>query len=99
MSGVLTGGGWGIWQAVNAGVTAAKRKRRIAVVTAPSGQRLTVRGAHVEKAHFIPPGDYTLALTCQADSERPDADDDLLFLDTLNISAGSGETVEADFDD
>lgn len=51
------------------------------------------------RLHFIPPGDYTLALTCQADSERPDADDDLLFLDTLNISAGSGETVEADFDD
>jgi hypothetical protein len=57
MSGVLTGGGWGIWQAVNAAITAAKRKRRIAVVTAPSGQRLTVRGAHVEKAHFVPPGE------------------------------------------
>ncbi|HSA56209.1 MAG TPA: hypothetical protein VLE53_10910 [Gemmatimonadaceae bacterium] len=57
MSGVLTGGGWGLWQLVNAGVTAARRKRRVAVVTAPSGQRLTVRGAHVERAHFIPPED------------------------------------------
>lgn len=51
------------------------------------------------RLHFMPAGDYTLALTCQADSERPDADDDLLFLDTLNVSADSGETVEADFDD
>jgi hypothetical protein len=55
MSGVLTGGGWGLWQAVSAGVQAARRKRRIAVVTSPSGERLTIRGAHVEKAHFIAP--------------------------------------------
>lgn len=57
MSGVLTGGGWGLWQLVNAAVTTARRKRRVAVVTAPSGRRLTIRGAHVERAHFIPPED------------------------------------------
>lgn len=51
------------------------------------------------RLHFMPPGDYTLAMTCQADSEHPQADDDLRFLDTLNVSAASGDTVEADFDD
>lgn len=53
-SGVLTGGGWGIWQAVSYGMQTARRRRRVAVVSAPSGRKLTVRGAHVERAHLIP---------------------------------------------
>lgn len=53
-SGVFAGGGYSVWQAVNYGLMAVRRRRRIAVVTAPSGRRLLVRGAHVERAHLIP---------------------------------------------
>jgi hypothetical protein len=56
MSGVLTGGGYGIWQAMNAAYTTVKRKRIVARISTPMGQRLTVRGAHVERARLLPPG-------------------------------------------
>jgi len=51
----LSGGGYGIWQAVQWGYAAVKRRRLAARVTSPTGERLTVRGRHLEKASLIAP--------------------------------------------
>lgn len=53
-AGVLSGGGYGMYQMVNAGIQLARRKRRIAIVTGPNGERLTVRGEHADKTRIIP---------------------------------------------
>jgi hypothetical protein len=53
-AGVLSSGGYGMYQLINAGVELARKKRRLAIVTAPSGERLTVRGEHADKTRIIP---------------------------------------------
>ncbi|HEX7121406.1 MAG TPA: hypothetical protein VF178_03470 [Gemmatimonadaceae bacterium] len=53
-SGVIGGGGYGLWRAVEWGWTTVRRRRRVAVVTTPSGERLVVLGAHVERAQLVP---------------------------------------------
>lgn len=55
VTGVLSGSGWALWQMSNGLYNAARRRRLVAVVTAPSGQRLTVRGKHVENSQLLPP--------------------------------------------
>jgi hypothetical protein len=52
-AGILSGGGWGIWQGVNGLVELARKKRRLAIITAPDGQRLTIRGEHADKTRII----------------------------------------------
>ena len=52
-AGILSGGGWGVYQGVNGLIEVARKKRRIAVVTAPNGDRLTVRGEHADKTRII----------------------------------------------
>ena len=41
---------------------------------------------YVYEAAFLPAGDYTVAITCNADQEDLDADDDLQFFNTKNIT-------------
>jgi hypothetical protein len=53
MAGVLSGGGYGMYQGFNALYEYARRKRRLAVVTAPNGQKLTVRGEHADKTRIV----------------------------------------------
>lgn len=45
---------------------------------------------------FLPPGDYTIALTCAGDLDAADADDDLEFLATQNVTLDDGETAQVD---
>ena len=52
-AGILSGGGWGVYQGVNGLIEVARKKRRIAIVTAPNGDRLTVRGEHADKTRII----------------------------------------------
>lgn len=54
-TGILSGGGYGVWQMVNGVVHATKQRRVAARVPLPSGERLTVRGADLQKATLIPP--------------------------------------------
>lgn len=52
-AGILSGGGWGLYQGISGLVDLAKRKRRLAIITAPNGQRMTVRGEHADKTRII----------------------------------------------
>lgn len=52
-AGILSGGGWGIYQGFNGIYQVVRNKRRLAIVTAPDGQRLTVRGEHADKTRII----------------------------------------------
>jgi len=44
----------------------------------------------------VPPGDYTLALTCRGDEDSPSTDDDLGFLDVENVSVDKGQVLQSD---
>ena len=52
-AGILSGGGYGIYQGISSLYEVARKKRRLAVVTAPNGQKLTVRGEHADKTRII----------------------------------------------
>jgi hypothetical protein len=47
---------------------------------------------------FLPPGDYTLALTCQGDADILDQSDDLTFVDTQNVRLDTAAAAEVDLD-
>jgi hypothetical protein len=53
-AGILSGGGWGIYQGVNGLIEVARKKRRLAIVTTPNGDRVTVRGEDADKTRIIP---------------------------------------------
>src|SRR5688572_22935004 len=53
VAGVMSGGGYAMWQGVNALIEVARKKRRLAIVTAPNGQKLTVRGEHADKTRIV----------------------------------------------
>ncbi|MFN3712188.1 MAG: DUF4382 domain-containing protein [Alcanivoracaceae bacterium] len=46
---------------------------------------------------FVPAGDYTAALTCQALDDMPDQNDEILFSQSLNIAVVAGQNTSADF--
>jgi len=46
---------------------------------------------------YLPEGSYTLALTCQADVERPASADTLVFTRRRNVTVEQGETASIDF--
>ncbi|HSW11327.1 MAG TPA: DUF4382 domain-containing protein [Solimonas sp.] len=46
---------------------------------------------------YLPEGSYTLALTCDADAERPASADELGFIRRRNVTAAQGETASIDF--
>jgi hypothetical protein len=54
---------------------------------------------YVYTVYFLQPGDYTLALTCQADSETPDADDNLVFISSQSVTVSASQETTADFED
>lgn len=49
-------------------------------------------GGYRYRFAFLPEGNYTLALTCNADSERPAVADDLDFSQRRNVTVNAGET-------
>jgi hypothetical protein len=53
-AGIMTGGGWGMYQGVSALIELARKKRRLAVVLGPNGERLTVQGEHADKTRIVP---------------------------------------------
>jgi len=52
-AGILSGGGYGIYQGINGLIEVARKKRRLAIVTAPNGQKLTVRGEHADRTRIV----------------------------------------------
>lgn len=47
---------------------------------------------------FVPAGDYTAALTCEAADDDADDDDDIDFLQTANLSISAGALTTLDFE-
>jgi len=45
---------------------------------------------------YLPEGDYTVALTCDAEIDKADHDDNLMFADPVNVSVTAGQTSHAD---
>lgn len=54
-------------------------------------------GDYTYKVAFLPPGDYTLALTCQSLNDFPLQDDAIAFLTSQNVTVSSGGAVTLDF--
>ena len=52
-AGILSSGGYGLYQGISSLYEVARKKRKLAIVTAPNGQRLTVRGEHAEKTRIV----------------------------------------------
>ncbi|WP_168204226.1 DUF4382 domain-containing protein [Aliikangiella coralliicola] len=43
---------------------------------------------------YLSPGNYTLSLTCDADLDAPEVDDDITFLASVNVSTDANQTAE-----
>lgn len=50
-------------------------------------------GKHLYEAAFLPAGNYTVAVTCNADLDNLEADDDLKFFDIRNITVVANNIV------
>jgi hypothetical protein len=57
-----SGGGFSMFQGANALMELARKKQRLAIVTGPEGQRLTIRGEDADKARIIPVTNGTWSL-------------------------------------
>lgn len=47
---------------------------------------------------FVPAGDYTVALTCQAADDSADSDESIEFLQTVNVTVTAGDVSTVDFE-
>ncbi len=45
---------------------------------------------------FLPEGEYTVALTCAADTDHADSDDELVFADPIYVAVTAGQTSDGD---
>ncbi len=54
-------------------------------------------GVYEYSLHFLSPGDYTVAFTCQALDDDPEVADDLVFVDATDVTVTHGETTLVDF--
>lgn len=54
-------------------------------------------GVYEYRIAFLAAGDYTVALTCDADADQADADDDIAFDAQQNVTVTTDETATADF--
>lgn len=50
------------------------------------------------RVRVLPPGQYTLAVTCRGDEDALDADDDLQFQRVRNVTLDDGESLDFDLD-
>ena len=46
---------------------------------------------------FLPPGDYTIALTCEGNDDELDSDDDIRFVETANVQLDDAESGTHNF--
>lgn len=71
----------------------------------PAGQNNPISTANVEfvnngyeyRLAFLPAGQYTVALTCDAENDNADSDDELTFGQAMNVSVVAGNTTTANF--
>ncbi|NKF23936.1 hypothetical protein [Solimonas marina] len=53
--------------------------------------------AYAFKIRNVEPGTYTIAWTCQADSEDPETDDDLTFIESEDVTVSTSSTSTVSF--
>ncbi len=51
-------------------------------------------GTYTGTAGFLEAGDYTVAFTCNPEDDDPEVDDDLTFIDPVDVEVTAGETAE-----
>ena len=61
-AGILTSSGYGAYQGISALIELARKKRRMAIVTGPHGERLTIRGEDADKTRIVPVTNGTWSL-------------------------------------
>ena len=54
-------------------------------------------GAYTYRIDFVPPGDYTVAFTCQGLADDPEVADTLAFVGPQTVTVVAGEEAGADF--
>jgi hypothetical protein len=52
-AGILTSGGYGAYHGISSLIELARKKRRLAIVAGPEGQRLTIRGEDADKTRLV----------------------------------------------
>lgn len=69
-AGILSGGGYSIYQGASALYEVARKKRRLAVIAGPRGERFVVRGEDADRTRIIPVtnGGWSLDLTYKGGS-------------------------------
>ncbi|MFT4047612.1 MAG: hypothetical protein QM661_13090 [Solimonas sp.] len=53
---------------------------------------------YIFKIRYLPPGDYTVAWTCDAASDVPNTSDSLTFIDSEDVTVTAGSTSSVTFD-
>jgi hypothetical protein len=92
LAGRPAGTGVAVYAFEGSGVTPADYAGQAGLIAADDVEFDPVFGEYRYQLHFLPPGNYTLALTCQADQDDPMADDALAFeasADTFVLAAGT----------
>jgi len=98
-AGILSGGGWGVYQGVNGLIEVARKKRRLAIVTTPNGDKVTVRGEDADKTRIIPVtnGGWSLDLHYKGGQARLEGDHarraTALIMPKVNVGGASREKV------
>jgi len=62
-----------------------------------SANVVTTNGVASYTAAFLPAGSYTLAYTCQAGTDNPEANDTLVFLGTRTVTVTANTTTTSNF--
>jgi hypothetical protein len=87
------GTGVAVYAFEGSGVTPADYAGQDGLVAADDVEFDASLGQWRYQLHFLPAGDYTLALTCQADADDPTTDDAVVFEASLNASVPGAGTV------
>ncbi len=67
------------------------------LTTARVAQDAQAAGAYTYSASFLPPGDYTVAFTCQGLADDPETADAITFVGAQNVSVSVDQNSTADF--
>lgn len=96
-AGRAAGTGVAVYAFDGSGVTPNDYTGQASLIDADDVEADLASGEYRYELHFLPAGDYTLALTCQADADDPTSDDAVTFDSTANVSVPASSTVQLNF--
>ena len=97
LAGRPAGTGVAVYAFEGSGVTPADYAGQAGLIAADDVEFDPSFGEYRYQLHFLPPGDYTLALTCQADQDEPMTDDALTFEASASTFVVGAGTVQLNF--